>query len=57
LEVAKLSIKIFLGQWLRSIYFYVIGRDKKQMEEYIAKQRFARRIVKIDKHQKTLFTF
>jgi hypothetical protein len=36
---------------------YSFSKDKKQMEEYIAKQRFARRIVKIDKHQKTLFTF
>jgi putative transposase len=45
------------GLWARSVYFYGVGRDKKQMEEYVAKQKFARRIVKVNKHQKTLFAF
>jgi putative transposase len=45
------------GLWARSIYFYGVGRDKKQMEDYIAKQKFAKKIIKIDKNQKTLLAF
>ena len=45
------------GLWARTIYFYVVGRDKEKMENYIAKQKFAKKLIKIDKHQKTLIAF
>ena len=45
------------GLWARSVYFFGVGRDKKQMEEYVAKQKFAGRRFRMDKHQKTLFVF
>jgi putative transposase len=45
------------GLWARSVYFFGVGRDKKQMEEYVAKQRFAKIIIIRDKHQKPLSAF
>jgi len=43
------------GLWARSVYFYGVGRDKKQMEAYVAKQKFARKF--IDSHQRILTVF
>lgn len=42
------------GLWARSIYFYGVGRDKKQMEAYVAKQKFSHRF---DKKQAVLTAF
>lgn len=43
------------GLWARSIYFYGVGRDKKSMEKYIAKQKFFKR--ELPKDQTTLASF
>src|SRR3989338_10123378 len=41
-QFPEIKRKYFWGSGLlaRSIYFYGVGRDKKQMEAYVAKQKF-----------------
>jgi len=59
LKFPEVKRKYFWGSglWAKSIYFYGVGRDKKQMEDYIAKQKFARKLISIDSNQKTLSAF
>lgn len=56
-EFPEIKKKYFWGSgfWSRTKYCYSIGRDKKQIENYVAKQKFF--LKKLDKNQTTLFSF